>query len=700
MVDAMPVREIDGGWLLEGQTSAYVVGVESGGVIVPRYWGARLPWPEDYPPVPPRYEWSSFEPALHLLAQEYPAAGGLRYADPCLKVQFADGVRDLDLVFREGHVTDGEQPGLAITLADRYYPLRLILHYRLHADLDLIERWVTVLNDGDAPVLLERIYSAQWHVPPDQSYTLSHLAGRWSGEFQLIREPLTRGLKVLESRRLTTSHAHTPWFALDAGATEETGAVWFGTLAWSGNWQITAEVIESGATRLAIGVNDWDFAWRLDPGASFASPRALAGWTSGGYGGASRRLHAYVRQHLLPHGAATHAVLYNSWEVTEFAVDAASQLRLAAEAAALGAELFVMDDGWFQGRNSSHAGLGDWRPDPAKFPHGLSGLIAGVKGLGMAFGLWIEPEMVNPDSDLFRAHPDWVIHFPTRPRSQARNQLILNLARTDVQDHLIAVLDALLRENAIDFIKWDMNRNVSEPGWPDTADEPRSIWVRYVQGLYRVWETLRTRHPHVIWQACSGGGGRADYGILRLADQIWTSDNTSATARLAIQEGFSQLFPAATMESWVTDVDAGRLSLTFRFHVSMCGVLGLGANLLRWTGSDKELAKDLVAHYKRIRHLVHQGAQYRLRSSRESAFSAVQYVNADRAESVVFAFRTHLPEPAILPSLHVQGLDEAALYELEGRGERRSGLAWREVGVTVRLRDFESALLRLKRVEL
>jgi alpha-galactosidase len=212
-----------------------------------------------------------------------------------------------------------------------------------------------------------------------------------------------------------------------------------------------------------------------------------------------------------------------------------------------------VDDGWFHGRNDDNAGLGDWWPDEKKFPQGLSPLIRKVNDLGMQFGLWIEPEMVNPDSDLYRAHPDWVIHFPTRPRSESRNQLILNLGKKEVRTYLFEVLDKLLRENDIRFIKWDMNRNVSEAGWSDAPGDPREIWVRYVEGLYQLWGDLRQKHPQVMWQSCSGGGGRADYGILRLADQIWVSDNTEACARLSIQHGFSQVFPAATMEAWVTD---------------------------------------------------------------------------------------------------------------------------------------------------
>ncbi len=289
------------------------------------------------------------------------------------------------------------------------------------------------------------------------------------------------------------------------------------------------------------------------------SPRraVTAGGAIEGFGGASRTLHDFVRDTVIPHGHTLHKVLYNSWEATTFDVDEASQIELARHAADMGIELFVMDDGWFHGRNDDHAGLGDWWPDEKKFPNGLQPLIEQVNDLGMDFGLWVEPEMVNPDSDLYRTHPDWVIHFPTRVRTTGRDQLILNFGRTDVQDYIIDLLDRLLAEHNITFIKWDMNRNASEPGWPDAPGDQREIWVRYVYGLYRVWGTLRERHPDVIWQSCSGGGGRADVGILRLADQVWISDNTEPTARLAIQEGYTQMYPANTMEAWVTDMGIG-----------------------------------------------------------------------------------------------------------------------------------------------
>jgi alpha-galactosidase len=505
---------------------------------------------------------------------------------------------------------------------------------------------------------------------------------------------------VLESR-LRTSHRHLPYFALDAGADEEHGDIWFGALAWSGAWKISAEATEHAATRLGIGLNDWDFAWELAPGETFRTPPVLAGFSADGFGGASRLLHDYIRPRL-PHGEQPHPVLYNSWEAALFDIDEGSETRLAEIATGLGVELFVVDDGWFHGRDNDTTGLGDWWPDERKFPRSLGPLIERVNRLGMGFGLWIEPEMVNPNSELYRKHPDWAIHFPNRPRTEARNQLVLNLARTDVQEYLIGQLDWLLGTHNIAFIKWDMNRAVSEPGWTDAPRDQRELWVRYVQGLYRVWGELCVRYPKVVWQSCASGGGRADLGILRFADQIWTSDNTIPTSRLEIQHGFSQLFPAITMEGWVTDMGpaygASDLPLSFRFHVSMCGVLGIGVDLLKWSDAERREASHWVALYKEIRPIVQFGDQYRLCSPLEGPFSAVEYVSKDRCEAVLFAFRTHQARLVTLPMLRLRGLEPEARYAVEGLEEVRSGAAWMRLGIDLVLGDFQSIIRRIRQV--
>jgi len=696
----MPIQQRGDDFILQTAATAYAFGLNARGQLVHIYWGQRLPFVEDYGSAPDAEGWASFSGPGHLVAEEYPAYAGAKYIEPCFKATLADGVRDTVLRFDHAEVLDGVTPELAVHLHDADYPLDLVLHYRVHEQENLIERWVTVTNRGDDPLLLERIWSAQWHLPHGGDYRLSHLSGRWLDEFHLHREPLLPGVKVKESRRLTTSHHANPWFAVDrGGADEDQGEVWFGVLAWSGNWKMATEVTDFGSTRVNIGLNDWDFAWRLPPGERFTTPASLAGYTPHGFGTASRTLHDYVRDHVLPHGSVLHKVLYNSWEATFFDVSEQSQAELAELAAVMGVELFVMDDGWFHGRSLDNAGLGDWWPDAQKFPNGLQPLIDRVNALGMDFGLWVEPEMVNPDSELYRHHPDWVIHFPTRARTEMRSQLILNLARADVQEYLIEVLDRLLRDHKIVFIKWDMNRNVSEPGWPDAPGDARELWVRYVEGLYRVWGTLRDRHPVVIWQSCSGGGGRADLGILHLADQIWVSDNTEATARLGIHEGFAQIFPANTMEAWVTDAGRDVVPLAFRFHVSMCGSLGIGGNLLHWTADERALAAEMVALYKEIRPIVQLGDQYRLLPAQGAAFSAVQYVSKDRSEGVLFAFRVQIPEPVQLPPIYLRGLDPLSLYTIEGVSGVRSGRAWMSAGLTVELRDLQSTVRRIRCVQ-
>jgi alpha-galactosidase len=711
----MSIHANKNGWVLETKSTGYALGLNEAGFLVNRYWGARLPFVDDYPTPQDSNGWASFNGSAHLLAEEYPGYAGTKYNEPTLKVTFADQVRDVVLRYASADV---DETTLTLHLVDAYYPFQVNLHYRVHEQSDLIERWVSVTNTGADAITLERIWSALWHMPYGEDYRLTHLSGRWYDEMHIRRDTLTPGVKVLDSRRITTSHHHNPWFAVDRGSANETqGEVWFGVLAWSGNWKLIAEVNEFMSTRIGLGINDFDFNWTLNGGETFTAPSSFGGYTRAGFGAASRVLHDFVRDEVLPHGKTVHKVLYNSWEATYFDFDVNSQIAIAEVAAQLGIELFVMDDGWFRGRVTDNAGLGDWQADPKRFPDGLNPLVERVNALGMDFGIWIEPEMVNPNSDLYRAHPDWVIHFPTRARTEGRNQLILNFGRTDVQDNIIEQIDTLLSDHNIAFIKWDMNRNVSEPGWPDLGDQQRKLWVRYVQGVYRVWGTLRERHPNVIWQSCSGGGGRADVGILKLADQIWVSDNTRSPARINIQEGFSYVYPANTMEAWVTDADAPFIPLKFKFHVSMCGSLGIGANLFHWSADQRAEAAKQIALYKEIRPIIQLGDQYRLRSAQAHAFSAVEYVSKDKSEAVLFAFRKQIDFPTALPAIYLQGLEPNALYRIESTGEDRpaspfaqigthvsfegevrSGAAWMNIGLRLELKDFESTVLRIKRV--
>jgi alpha-galactosidase len=373
---------------------------------------------------------------------------------------------------------------------------------------------------------------------------------------------------------------------------------------------------------------------------------------------------------VLSHPDETRPVLYNSWEATGFDVDEAGQMALAARAASLGVELFVMDDGWFGARSSEHVGLGDWVPNPERFPTGLRPLVAKVRRLGMRFGLWVEPEMVNPDSDLYRAHPDWVLHMANRDRTEMRHQLVLNLARPDAAEWTHAWLDRLVAEHDIDFLKWDANRPFTEAGWPGHGD-PDRLWIEHTRTVYRIMDRLRADHPGLRIEACAGGGGRADLGILARTDQVWTSDNTDPVDRIGMQHGFSQLYPAQVMGAWVTDspnlATARRTPLRFRFHVAMAGVLGIGGDLTAWTEEELKEAAELVAAYKRVRPVVQHGAPYRLRG--DGTLTGVEYVHSD--EHVVLAWCPtrpygHQPAPlrlaAVRPEAVYRDLDTGATY--------------------------------------
>ncbi|PKO03847.1 MAG: alpha-galactosidase [Chloroflexi bacterium HGW-Chloroflexi-5] len=674
-------------WILETKHCGYAFGLNKNGILVNTYWGKRLDCQSDYPVPPESDGWASFNGPTQILQEEYPAYGGMCFHEPCLKATFVEGVRDVVLQF-ESEITINNE--LVINLRDIHYPLKVSLHYRSHTDFDLIERWVEVENFGKETITLERVFSAIWHFPIGGEYFLSHLTGRWNDEFNLVREPLTPGVKVLESRRITSSHHHNPWFLVDDGnCSEDNGKVWFGALSWSGNWKATAEVTNFYTTRLGIGINDWDFVWQLKEGEIFSSPHAICGFSDNGYGEASRLLHNFIRDELVPHKKQVHKVLYNSWEATFFDVNEPSQAKLAEIAAEIGVELFVVDDGWFHRRNNDKAGLGDWWPDSEKFPHGLTPLIEKVNRLNMDFGLWIEPEMVNPDSDLYRKHPDWILHYPTRQPTLARNQMILNMARPDVQEYIFSKIDRLLTENNIAFIKWDMNRNVSEPGWPSAPGDQREIWVRYVEGVYKVWGDLRKQHPGVIWQSCSGGGGRADLGIINFADQIWVSDNTFALDRLRIQYGFSQIFPAVTMESWVTDADRGKIPLEFRFHVSMCGSLGVGGNLLLWDKAEIMASTHWISHYKKHRQVIQFGDQYRL--SKKS----MQYMSKDAEKGVLFVFQTESNLNNSPITIHLRGLNPELKYKVEGLQEILTGAEWMSRELSFPFKLYESAMLEI-----
>ena len=695
----------------------YAFGVNERGELQSLYWGGRRAPDDTVPAAKSDTGSSSFDPSTGSTPQEYPAWGSALYTEPALKVSFPDGNRDLVLHYLS-HTLNGSH--VSVLLKDISRDVRVELQYDIDPDSGILARSARIENHTGKPLVVQQAAAATWTVlsgpgagPTGNDYVLHSLSGRWAGEWHLDHRPVLPSQTVLESRRGSTGQQNNPWFALTpAGTSEDTGPVWFGALAWSGSWRITVEPDIMRRIRVTGGYNPFDFSYRLAPGESLDTPVFFAGYTPGGLGEASRLLQRFELTHVLPQAPHPRArpVLYNSWEATEFNVNEAGQVKLAEMASRIGVERFVMDDGWFGARDNDHAGLGDWVVNPRKFPHGLQPLIERVHALGMDFGLWVEPEMVNPDSDLYRQHPDWVLSFPGRPRTEGRNQLVLNLARQDVRDHLFHVLDDLLTHNDIAFLKWDYNRNWTEPGWSEQKPEDQQrVYVAYVQNLYWILQHLRERHPKLEIESCSGGGGRVDLGIMRLTDEVWPSDNTDPFDRLSIQDGFTYAYTPGVMMAWVTDspnwVNQRSTSLEYRFLSSMQGSLGIGADLTRWNEQDFQTAKRLTAEYKSIRMTVQQGLLYRLISPRDgSEYSATQSVSSDGRQAVLFAFLHSSTLLNPYPRIHLKGLDPQARYRLgvvagkleEGTPVEASGAYWMSEGIELMLKgDFQAAAVVL-----
>ncbi len=702
---------------LDGGSSTYVFGVNSRGELQQIYWGGRLGETDKFPQTMPKREWASFDSSYSNTPQEYAGWGAGLFMEPALKITFADGNRDLVLHY----ASHDEKPNaFDVVLKDIARPIFVTLHYAIDPESGILARSATIDNRGPEPVTIEQAAAAAWALPAGH-YSLDYLTGRWAGEWTLTQETIHPGARVIESRRGSTGHQANPWFAIQAGEpNEEHGEVWFGALGWSGSWRITVEQDQLDAVRVTGGFNPFDFGYVLKPGEKLETPTFYGGYSPDGLGGASRMLHRYELEHILPRTAATanqaaprvRPVIYNSWEATEMNVTEAGQEALAEKAAALGIDRFVMDDGWFGQRKTDHAGLGDWYVNQEKFPHGLKPLIDKVHALGMDFGLWVEPEMVNPDSDLYRKHPEWVLHFPGRPESEQRNQLVLNLARPDVREYIFTFLDKLLNENDIAFLKWDYNRNWSEPGWDQLpATEQKKVYVEFTRNLYGILAELRQRHPNLEIEDCSGGGGRVDLGILRYVDEVWPTDNTDPFDRLSMQNGFTYAYTPQIMMAWVTDsphsLNHRTTSVAYRMLSSMQGSLGIGANITKWNEDEMATAKRLIAAYHQVQPTIVQGQLYRLISPLNgSEFSATETVRSDKSQAVVFAFIHSTQEQRGFPLLKLQGLDPAANYTLtsiEGNaGKRTPGTAtgawWMHHGLEMDENfrgDYQAAAFRL-----
>lgn len=714
---------------LQSQNSSYVIQLIHG-YAAQVYYGPKLREDGNLDGMLPRVERSSFCPnpvnedktlSLDTLPQEYPQYGTSDFRSPAYQVKLGDGTRITELKYRSHSIIQGkpeldglpmvyteqgsEADTLLLELADPVTGLVAELCYTVFNDFNAITRSVRIINEGNQPIELERALSASVDFP-DARFDALYLSGAWARERYIQRRRLAPGMTGIGSRRGASSHQHNPFMALlRPEADERQGEVYGFSLVYSGNFAAEAEVDQFGTTRMQIGLHYADFSWLLEPGEAFQTPEAVMVYSNEGLGGMSRTYHRLYRTRLCRgiHRDRERPILVNNWEATYFDFNADKIEAIALAGRDLGIELFVLDDGWFGHRDSDNSSLGDWVEDRRKLPAGLKDLAQRVESAGLQFGLWVEPEMVSPDSDLYRSEPDWCLHVPGRRRTEGRNQLILDLSRQDVRDYLYDQLSGIFRSVPVSYVKWDMNRNMTEIGSAlAPAGRQREVAHRYILGLYELLERLTASFPNILFESCSGGGGRFDPGMLYYMPQTWTSDDTDGAERLKIQYGTSLVYPVSTMGAHVSAVpnhQVGRTTpLSFRGDVAMSGNFGYELDLTRFTEEECEIVKSQIAAYKELRGLVQQGDMYRLLSPFEGNETAWIFVSEDREEALLFYFRVLAEPNAPLSRVKLEGLNPRRNYRLANGEEVYGGDRLMYAGLPMHELhgDFSSTWVHLK----
>jgi alpha-galactosidase len=618
---------------------------------------------------------------------EYPAYGNGDFRAPAVSVRRADGSAILDPVYQGHRIFPGKMPipglpstyvegkeeadSLEITLLDAPSGAQIVLSYTIFRSRAVVARSARIRNTGDERLTLTSAMSASLDMP-DADWDLVQLSGGWARERHVKKRHLVQGSQSVSSLRGASSHQHNPFIALARpSTTEETGDTCGFGLVYSGNFLADVEVDQFDISRVRIGINPHGFSWILEPGAEFYTPEAVLVHSTTGLGGMSDTFHRLYRERLA-RGAwrdMPRPVLINNWEGTYFKFTERKILEIAEAAKGLGVELFVLDDGWFGERNDDTSSLGDWQVDRKKLPDGIEGVARKVEALGMKFGLWFEPEMVSERSRLFSAHPDWAIGAPGRPRTEGRHQYVLDMSRPEIVDHLFESVAAILRNAPISFVKWDMNRNITEPyGRSLPPDRQGEFFHRYILGVYDLYQRLTSAFPDVLFESCAGGGGRFDPGILAFAPQGWTSDDTDAFERLKIQWGTSLCYPLSSMGAHVSAVpnhQVGRLApLATRAAVAFFGVFGYELDAASLSTQDRAEVAAQIAFYKTHRELFQRGRFLRLLSPFEGNWTAWMVASMDSRKAIVGVYRA-LNTPIGAPwNLTLRGLDASSAYRV------------------------------------
>lgn len=598
-------------------------------------------------------------------------SGNEDFFEPALAVTHNDGNPStwLYYVSSSSHAVEGGVQ-TDIVLRDDQYPVEVTLHYVAYPKENVIKTWSDIRHEEKKPVTLST-YATTMLYFSRPAYYLTEFSSDWAKEAQMSTQPLQFGKKVIDTKLGSRAAMHThPFFivGLDQPANERQGEVLMGTLAWTGNFRFTFEVDNVGNLRIIPGINPYASAYRVERDEMFTTPEFIFTLSNEGTSQGSRNLQAWARNYQLKDGKGTRLTLLNNWENTAFDFNQDILAELMKEAKDLGVDMFLLDDGWFGNkypRKNDRAGLGDWEVTHDKLPGGIRALTDAAKEAGVKFGLWIEPEMVNPKSELFEQHPDWAIHYPNRDTYYYRNQLVLDLSNPAVQDYVYGVVDKLLKENPdIVYFKWDCNSPITNIYSPYLKAEQGQLYIDHVRGVYNVMRRVKDNYPHVPMMLCSGGGARCDYEALKYFTEFWCSDNTDPVERAYIQWGFSQFFPAKAMCAHVTSWNKAA-SIKFRTDVASMCKLGFDLGLQELSADELLYCQTAVANWKRLQSVILDGSQYRLASPYESNHMAVNYVSTDHDKAVLFAYDLYPRYQEKLLPVRLQGLDPMKRYQVK-----------------------------------
>jgi len=631
--------------------------------------------------------------SLHHLSHEYPSYGSSDFHYPAFSVLQDSGSRISGFAYESHEISRGKKPipplpsvyaesdseadSLDIVLFDAVTGLRLILSYTIFASFPVVTRSACFLNSGSLPVVLDRAMSFSVDLP-DSDFEMLQLSGAWSRERNILVRKLTEGIQSVHSMRGTSSAEHNPFIALKrANACENSGDVYGFSLVYSGNFLAQAEVDSFDRTRVMMGIHPDTFSWPLGSGESFQTPEAVLVFSSSGLNSMSQTYHELYRTRLARGywRDRDRPVLLNNWEATAFGFTESKILQMAKSAKELGVELFVLDDGWFGKRNDDSSSLGDWQANPAKLPEGIEGIARKIRAEGLMFGIWIEPEMVNPDSDLYRAHPDWILSVIDRVPSIGRHQCVLDFSRPEVVDYIGTAIEKILGCSFVSYVKWDMNRYLTECGSRGLcAAGQGTVFHRYILGVYSLYERLTKAFPEILFESCSAGGARFDPGILSFAPQTWTSDDTDAIERLKIQYGTSMVYPLSSMGNHVSEVpnqQVGRMThFDTRGNVAFFGMLGYELDPDGLEAGEREKIRSQIDIYKKNRTLIRTGLFYRILSPFEGNFTAWIVVSKDKQYAIAACYRVLAGANPDETLFKLQGLSPETRYRIDGRGDQ------------------------------